>query len=32
MIVGTSVKRDAKISNPVDRDRLAALRKTIEQA
>jgi uncharacterized protein len=32
IIVGTSIKRDGKISNPIDRHRLAALRKTIAQA
>jgi membrane complex biogenesis BtpA family protein len=30
LIVGTWVKRDGKVSNPVDRNRVAALRKAIE--
>jgi membrane complex biogenesis BtpA family protein len=29
-IVGTSVKRDGKVSNPIDRVRLAALKKTMQ--
>ena len=30
VIVGTSVKRDGKVSNPVDSNRVAALRKAIQ--
>jgi predicted TIM-barrel enzyme len=30
VIVGTSVKREGEVSNPVDRNRVAALRKVLQ--